>query len=64
LDFVIKSLAASLVMSLLLRILNPEGTVSLALAVVVSALVYFVVLFILKGFTFAEIDSIKKMLHN
>jgi O-antigen/teichoic acid export membrane protein len=64
LDFVIKSLAASLVMSLLLRILSPEGTPSLALAVFVSVLVYFVVLFILKGFTFAEIDFIKKMLHN
>jgi O-antigen/teichoic acid export membrane protein len=64
LDFVIKCLAASLVMSLLLSILNPEGTASLVLSLVVSVLVYFVVLFILKGFTFVEIDFIKKMLHN
>ena len=64
LNFVAKSLAATLVMSLLLLILVPEGTVGLALSVAASALTYFVVLFALKGFTIEEIDFVKKMLNS
>ncbi len=64
LNFVAKSLVASLAMSLLLLILVPEGAAGLALSVAASALIYFVVLFALKGFTINEIDFIKKMLNN
>lgn len=51
-------------MSLLLIILVPEGVVGLTLSVAASALIYFVVLFALKGFTVEEIDFVKKMLNN
>ena len=64
LDFVFKSMAASLVMSLLLLILKPEGLSGLAPSIAASALVYFMVLFFLKGFTIAEIDFVRRLLYN
>ena len=64
LNFVYKSVAASLVMSLLLLILKPEGLSGLAPSIAASALVYFLVLFFLKGFTVSEIDFVRCLLYN
>jgi O-antigen/teichoic acid export membrane protein len=64
LNFVAKSLAASMVMSFLLIMLRPEGTLELALSIVSGALVYFAVLFFLKGFTISEIGFVRKLLFN
>jgi O-antigen/teichoic acid export membrane protein len=64
LNFVFKSMAASLVMSLPLIILKPEGVSELVSSMAASALVYFMVLFLLKGFTIAEIDFFKKLISN
>ncbi len=62
LNFVFKSLIASFVMSLLILILNPVGTAALVLSIAASALTYFVILFMLKGFTFGEIYFIRDIL--
>jgi O-antigen/teichoic acid export membrane protein len=64
LNFVFKSMAASLVMSLLLLVLNPEGLSGLASSIAASVLVYFMFLFFIKGFTIAEIDIVRKLLGN
>ncbi len=64
LNFVAKSLAASMVMSFLLIMLRPEGTLDLALSIASGALVYFAVLFFLKGFAISEIEFVKKLLFN
>ena len=54
-----------MVMSLLLTYSEARrGSIGLALSIAASALIYFVVLFVLKGFTVEEIDFVKKMLHN
>ncbi len=63
-NFIVKSLAASMVMSFLLLALGPEGTSELVLSIAFGAVVYFVVLFFLKGFTIAEIDFIRRLLFN
>jgi O-antigen/teichoic acid export membrane protein len=59
--FVAKCLASSMVMSLLLLILRPEGVAGLAQSVAICALIYFIVLFALKGFTGEEIAFIKTL---
>jgi O-antigen/teichoic acid export membrane protein len=63
LNFVLKSIAASLVMSLLLLNLNPVGAVELLLAIASGALVYFAILILLKGITVGEIYFLKELLH-
>lgn len=63
LNFVLKSVMASSVMSLLLLFLSPVDTAQIFLAVASGALVYFAVLFILKGITFSEIDFFWRLLH-
>jgi O-antigen/teichoic acid export membrane protein len=64
LNFIFKSIVASSVMSLLLLILKPEGLSALVVSIAASASVYFIVLFLLKGFTIAEMDFIRRLLRN
>ena len=56
-----KSLAASLVMSLLLVILNPQGSTGIVISIALGTAVYFSALFALKGFNRDEIDFIKSL---
>jgi O-antigen/teichoic acid export membrane protein len=63
-NFVVKSLVASLAMSLMLLTLRPDGATGLALSIAIGALIYFIVLFVLKGFTDEEISFIKAMRYN
>ncbi|MCX6681135.1 MAG: oligosaccharide flippase family protein [Methanothrix sp.] len=64
LNFVAKSLVASLAMSFLLLILRPEGVAGLALSIAIGALMYFIVLLALKGFTKEEIAFIRTLRYN
>jgi O-antigen/teichoic acid export membrane protein len=64
LNFLAKSLAASMVMSFLLISIRPEGTLELTLSIASGALVYFAALFLLKGFTISELDFIRKLIYN
>jgi O-antigen/teichoic acid export membrane protein len=59
--FILKSIIASIVMSILLMILNPEGTLSLLSAIFTASLVYFVVLFVIKGVNTQEIEFFKRL---
>jgi len=60
--FFLKSIVASIAMSIILILINPEGTMSLLAAVLAAALVYFVVLFAIKGVNGQEIKFFKKVL--
>jgi O-antigen/teichoic acid export membrane protein len=55
LSFIIKSVLASAVMIFIIEMLNPIGAVRILLAVGIGAIVYFCVLFLLKGFKKDEI---------
>lgn len=63
LSFVLKSIAASLVMSLFLLAISPAGAFELLMSIALGALVYFAVLFLLKGITIGEIYFLKELLH-
>ncbi len=62
LGFLIRSVLASGVMSLLLLWMNPEGLLSLGVAVAGGAVVYFAALILLGGISREEINSLRKML--
>ena len=64
LKFIAKCLASSMVMTFLLLILRPEGVAGLALSVAIGALIYFIVLLVLKGFTKEEIAFIRTLRYN
>ena len=64
LNFIVKSLVASMVMSFLLLISRPEGVAGLALSVAICALIYFIVLLVLNGFTKEEIAFIRTLRYN
>lgn len=59
--FLLKSIIASIVMSILLLLMSPEGAISLLAAVLAAALVYFVILFAMKGVKTQEIDFFKNL---
>jgi hypothetical protein len=60
--FIVKCLLASIVMSLLLLRLMPEGAFDLLVSVLAAALVYFMALFLLKGVSKQEIDFFRGLL--
>lgn len=49
--FIVKSITASIIMALVVWKLNPYGAVSILIAVVIAAVIYFGVLILLRGFT-------------
>ena len=61
-QFILKSLGASLVMSLVIWRLNPSGIPMTLLTVAAGAIVYFTVLFLLQGFKKQEIEFFKSVL--
>ena len=61
LSFIVKSVLASGVMIFVIRALNPIGAVMILLAVGIGAIVYFCVLFVLKGFEREELKVISEI---
>jgi O-antigen/teichoic acid export membrane protein len=61
--FMLKSVIASLIMSSFLLILRPSGAGMLIVAICIAALLYFIVLFLLKGVSKDETAFIKTMLN-
>lgn len=61
-NFILKSVLASLVMAGVIYLLSPAGIVQILLIVVFATLVYFVILFLLKGFQKKEIQILQRML--
>jgi O-antigen/teichoic acid export membrane protein len=60
--FLGKSLAASLAMSFMLVLLDPQASAGILFSIAIGAVTYFLVLFALKGFTRDEIDFVKSIL--
>ncbi|AKB18823.1 flippase [Methanosarcina sp. WWM596] len=56
LEFILKSVVSSILMSYIIYLLNPEGLISILLTIGVCASVYFIVLYSLKGFDKNEFE--------
>lgn len=61
-DFIIKSILASVVMTLAIWAFSPVGAVRIVLSIVIGAVVYFAMLFLLRGFKREELRVITKTL--
>ena len=59
LTFILKSTAASVIMSLLIWKLNPIDTLNVLISIGVGAVVYFVILVLLKGIERVEVGFLK-----
>ena len=59
LTFILKSTAASVIMSLLIWKLNPIDTLNVLISIGVGAVVYFVILVLLKGIEREEVGFLK-----
>jgi len=62
LDFIVKSILSSVVMTLVIWAINPVGAVEIVLSIAIGAVVYFAVLFLLRGFKREESRIISKTL--
>jgi len=60
--FILKSVIASLVMSLVIRLLNPTGLPDVLLAIGLGTLIYFVVLLLARGLSLNEIRFFRQLL--
>lgn len=62
LKFMVKSLISAMVMGVVIYFLNSEGLINLAIAILVGAIVYFVILILLRGFTRNEYEFLRTLL--
>jgi O-antigen/teichoic acid export membrane protein len=60
--FIIKIILASLVMSLFILTFNPIGLINIIFSVGIGAVIYFVILFFLKGFEIKDLIMLKRIL--
>ena len=59
LTFILKSIAAAVIMSLIIWKLNPIDTLNVLISIGVGAVVYFVILVLLKGIEKEEVGFLK-----
>ena len=59
---IVKILIASAIMGVFVKIANPYGIVNILIVIAIAVVIYFVVLFLLKGIDKKEIDLIKGMI--
>jgi len=59
--FILKSIVASVIMALILWKFNPIGTLNVLISIGVGAVVYFVILVLLKGVKSEEVGFIKNI---
>lgn len=62
LKYLPKCIIASLIMSSIIRIFNPIGTINVIIAIIISTLIYTAIIVILKVITIKEINEIKTIL--
>ena len=60
--FILKSLIASSAMSAVIWFLSPNGAVNVALVIGLGGIIYFAVLFLVKGFTRGEIRFFRRLI--
>ena len=58
-----KIITASAIMGLIVYIMNPNGIINVLISIAVGVIVYFAIIFILKGITRKEIAIFKDLLH-
>lgn len=63
-SFVIRSILSSIIMVVAIYVLNPLGIIKILLAIGVGVIVYFLILFLLKGIGRKEVEIIKSVLFN
>jgi len=61
-SFILKSIVASVIMSLIVWQLNPIGTLNILVSIGVSAVVYFIMLVLLKGITKEEVGFLRSLM--
>jgi len=61
LGFIIKSILSSAVMTSVIWIINPAGIVKILISIVIGAIIYFAILFLLRGFSRNEIQFFFKL---
>jgi O-antigen/teichoic acid export membrane protein len=61
LPFIFKSIFASAVMALAIWLLSPSGFISIAASILLGIVIYFVIIFILKGFSKNELVMVKDL---
>ena len=59
---ILKIIIASIIMGIFVNIANPYGIVNILIVIVIAVLIYFVVLFLLRGIDRKEINLIKSMI--
>ena len=57
-----KILVASAIMGVFVKIANPYGIINILIVIAIAVVIYFVVLFLLKGINKKEVDLIKGMI--
>ena len=62
--FILKSIVASVVMAGIIIWMNPSGILNIIITVIISTVVYFVVLLILKGINREEFEFIRQLLNS
>lgn len=62
--FVLKSIFSSCLMGIFIIIMHPKSIIEIFITIIISSLIYFIVLYILKGVTKKELIFIKKMFIN
>ena len=63
-NFILKSLLASVLISIPLLIISPNGVVSILIMIIISTLVYFVLIILMRGINKKELDFFKSMMNN
>ena len=58
---IVKILISSVIMGIFVKIANPLGIFNILVVIAIAVIIYFAVLFILKGVDRKEIDLIKSM---
>jgi O-antigen/teichoic acid export membrane protein len=61
--FILKSIVSSAIMSILIIVLNPDGLFSVLYTIGICILVYFIVLFLLKGFDKQDLKSLRHIMN-
>jgi O-antigen/teichoic acid export membrane protein len=61
--FILKSILSSSIMAVIIWAINPYGVVRILLSIVLGAIVYLVILFIIRGFSKNELQSILRLLN-
>ena len=59
--FIIKSIIASLIMSIIIIRLNPQGPLKVMLTILISVIIYMITLYLMKGIDKKEVKFLKKL---